>query len=277
MRFWKYHGLGNDFILLEDDGSVPKDPKTVRSLCQRRFGIGADGTLYLGTSQSADASMRIMNSDGSEAEMCGNGIRCLAKHLHGRVGKERLTIDTKAGQMTVTCHLDNGEVVEVEVDMGPPILDCERIPMDCRGRFVAKDIEVDGRRLKGTAVSMGNPHFVTFEELSEGEMRRLGPMIEGHPSFPRRTNVEFVSVHHGGLRVEVYERGAGWTLACGTGACAATVAAALSGLVPFDREIRVTLPGGDLRVRVPEDLSSVLMTGPVERVYEGYIGDQHGI
>jgi len=271
--FWKYHGIGNDFVLLEDyQGSAPKDPELVRSICDRHRGVGADGILYLGVSECADVSMRIFNADGSEAEMCGNGIRCLAKHVyeHTPLRKEELSIDTLAGVMRVRCHAEEGEVKEVRVNMGTARLDCSSIPMRCEGRFIDRDLEVDGMKVRGTAVSMGNPHFVTLQEFSREEMLTLAPLIERHPLFPRRTNVEFVSVGEE-LDVKVFERGVGWTLACGTGACAAAVAAALSGTIPYSKETRVRLPGGLLRISVPEDLSSVWMTGPAEFVFKGEI------
>jgi len=272
LRFWKYHGLGNDFILF-DDPAAPYDPETVRKLCDRHFGIGADGILYIGESINADASMRIMNSNGTEAEMCGNGIRCLAKHLYdiARLRKERMKIETLAGLMEIECHITGDTVSEVSVNMGTPSTDCKNIPMNCEGEFIEKEIDVKGRRITGTAVSMGNPHFVIFEEIPEEDQQWIGPAIESHPMFPERVNVEFAIQAEDGLKVKVYERGAGWTLACGTGACATAVAAAITGRIPFDREIRVSLPGGNLRIIVRKDLTDVIMRGPATRVFEGII------
>ena len=276
MKFFKYQGTGNDFILIEDyDGKAPKRADLAIKLCDRRFGIGADGILYLGAARDADASMRILNSDGSEAEMCGNGIRCLAKHLFdsGRVKKRTMTIATAAGIKKVECDAEQGKVRSVTVEMGPPILDCQHIPMLCDGRFVDRAVDVDGRAIKGTAVSMGNPHLVIFEKLSEQEKEDLGPKLERNKLFPKRTNVEFAEVHSGFIKVRVYERGAAWTLACGTGACATVVAAALNGLAPEGREEEIRLPGGSLWIKVGEGLSTVTMRGPAELVYIGEIGE----
>jgi diaminopimelate epimerase len=272
--FWKYQGLGNDFIVVEDyEGSAPKDAAQARMICDRRFGIGADGVLYIGASARADASMRVINSDGSEAEMCGNGVRCVAKHLFdtGKIAQDSMVIETLAGLKKVTCVIENGQVVEVSVGMGPPELDCGRIPMKCEGLFISRKIRIGKIDIKGTAVSMGNPHFVTFDSFSREEQDRLGPTIQGMELFPRGTNVEFARVADGKIEVRVFERGAGWTMACGTGACAAAVAAALNHLVPFDEEVEVRLPGGKLWIKVNEDLSGVEMRGPAVRVFKGEV------
>ena len=272
MRFFKYQGLGNDFIVLEDlEGKAPKDPAFAVKWCDRRFGIGADGILYIMKAEGADAYMKILNSDGSEAEMCGNGIRCVAKHLYdqGLVQGREMTIDTLAGKKRIECILKQGRVAEVSVGMGAPILDCERIPMRCEGRFVEKEIDVAGRKVRGTAVSMGNPHFVTFQDLSPEEVEALGPLMERHPLFPKRTNVEFATMRGGSIEVRVYERGASWTLACGTGACATVVAGVLSGMVQAGRDVEVRLPGGRLWINVDEGLSSVAMRGQATLVYQG--------
>ncbi len=272
MRFWKYHGLGNDFILFEDP-KAPVDPAAVTRLCDRRTGIGADGILYVRPDPEADAYMKIMNSDGSEAEMCGNGIRCLAKHLHDRSPepRDRLRINTLAGVMDTRIVASRGETSEVSVDMGAPRMECRDIPMDCDGRFIDRGIEVDGLEIKGTAVSMGNPHFIIFQELPDDEVRRLGPLVHAHPVFPRKTNVEFVRPRDGRLEVTVFERGAGWTQACGTGACATAVAAGLKGIAPLGSDVQVRLPGGDLTINVMKDLSMVRMTGPAARVFQGEV------
>lgn len=274
MMFWKYHGTGNDFILFEDFKlDAPDDPETVRKLCDRRFGVGADGILYINPAEDADATMRIVNADGSEAEMCGNGIRCVAKHLYdfSIIRKKRMEIRTLAGLKKIECRVQKGEVKEVSVDMGAPSLDCRDIPMKCSGRLIDRTIKVGGATVRGTAVSMGNPHFVTFQKITEKKMRELGPKIEIHPLFPRRTNTEFVRLVDGRLDVVVHERGAGWTLACGTGACASAVAAAVGGLICYDEDVEVRLPGGSLWVRVARDLSSVTMRGPAVRVFKGEI------
>jgi diaminopimelate epimerase len=176
--FYKYHGLGNDFIVLEDfDGKASKTSDFAVRHCHRRFGIGADGILYISNSVKEDARMKVLNSDGSEAEMCGNGIRCVAKHLYDMdiIKKRRMRIETLAGIKEVDCEVEAGLVTSVTVDMGAPNLECEKIPMTCSGRFVSRTLDVDGRSLVGTAVSMGNPHFVILERLSEGVINELGP------------------------------------------------------------------------------------------------------
>lgn len=272
MRFWKYHGLGNDFVLLENlDGKASKDPDLVRSVCHRRFGVGADGILYLERSSKADYAMRIMNSDGTEAEMCGNGIRCLAKHIYdfGHKKEGRMTIETLSGVMDISLDVENGKAVSATVQMGAPRLECKDIPVQGEGRFIDRSFDVEGRELHGTAVSMGNPHLMIFDELSEQEVERLGPVVHAHPLFPRRTNVEFVKSVDGILDVRVYERGAGWTMACGTGACATAVAAGLLGKVSLGEEVQVRLPGGSLWIKVSKDLSMVTMRGPAALVFEG--------
>jgi len=271
MNFWKYHGLGNDFVLFENlDGDVPMDPDFVIEVCDRRFGVGADGILYVCASEKADYTMRIMNADGTEAEMCGNGIRCMAKHLfdRGLVSSPDMTIDTLAGKMSIHLQEGCGQTM-VDVDMGAPELDCRRIPMDSEGQFLDSPLPVPLGDIMGTAVSMGNPHFVTFDDLSEEDVEELGPYIESHPLFPHKTNVEFATERGGRIYVRVFERGAGWTLACGTGACATVVAAVLKGIVPYDSPVEVVLPGGMLRITVENGLQSVTMSGPAEIVFKG--------
>jgi diaminopimelate epimerase len=270
--FWKYHGLGNDFILFEDlEMQAPTDPEVVRRLCDRRTGIGGDGILYVRPDEEGDAYMKIMNSDGSEAEMCGNGIRCVAKHLYdfAIAPMERMRINTMGGMKEVTVRISEGEVIEASVDMGAPMLECKDVPMDREGRFIDGTIDVNGKSIRGTAVSMGNPHFIIFQELTDPEVQELGPIVHSHPLFPRRTNVEFVRPLDGRLDVTVFERGAGWTQACGTGACATAVAASLQGIVPLGTNVIVRLPGGDLTINVKKDLSMVRMTGPAVRVFQG--------
>jgi len=272
MRFWKYHGIGNDFVLVENfDGSVSKDPEFVKAVCHRRFGVGADGVLYLEKSQKADFAMRVMNSDGSEAEMCGNGIRCLAKHVYdqGHSRSQDMTVETLAGVKPIHVDVRDGKVFTITVDMGRPILERQSIPMIGQGRFIDQSMSCGGREFRGSAVSMGNPHLIIFDPFTEEEMDRMGPVIHAHEMFPRRTNVEFVKSLDGILQVRVYERGAGWTMACGTGACATAVAASLLGKAKFDEEVQVSLPGGSLWIKVWKDLSKVTMRGPAELVFEG--------
>ena len=268
MMFRKYHGIGNDFILFDClNERISMEPEFVRKLCDRNFGIGADGILYVLPGEGTDVTMRIMNADGSEAEMCGNGIRCVARYVfdNGIVKKDRFKIHTLAGDLEAYVN----ELVEI--NMGPPILDCRKIPMDLDGKFVNTEFSADGRKLHGNGVSMGNPHLVIFDPLTDMEIDELGPILEKHPLFPKRTNVEFAVVKDKKITIRVYERGAAWTKACGTGACATAVAAAINGMVDFDEPIDVRLPGGWLKITVDKDLRYVMMAGPAELVYKGEI------
>lgn len=273
MKIWKYHGIGNDFVLVDGmAGDVEIDPEWCKKVCRRNFSVGADGVLYVLPGDDTDITMRIVNADGTEAEMCGNGIRCVAKYAYdqGVVGKEIFTIDSKGGVKEARVSLGpDGKVSTVSVDMGAPTLNGKNIPIDHEGRFIDQPFVIGSLRIRGTAVSMGNPHFVTFSELAEGTIDRLGPEIEQHDFFPNKTNVEFCKMVDNEIHVRVYERGAAWTLACGTGACASAVAAALIGLVPFDEAIGVRLPGGRLEVTVGKDLDYVILEGPAEFVFKG--------
>ena len=271
MRFSKMHGLGNDFIIIDGFRQPPFDPSALaRRLCPRRFGVGADGLIVALPSEVADARMRIFNADGGEPEMCGNGIRCLGKYLYDRgiVRKNPMTVETLAGVLTLQMEVEGGVVRALTVDMGAPRMDPNLIPVDAETNRVT--IELDGRPVEFFCVSMGNPHAVTFDIFPEGEtFRRLGALVERHPRFPRRTNVEFCRVDPaGGVDVRVWERGDGETLACGTGACAVTAAGASMGLIP--RETTVRLPGGALSIRWAEN-GQLFMTGPAETVFEGEV------
>lgn len=273
MRFWKYQGIGNDFILLDGTaGDLEIDAEWCRRACDRHYGIGADGVLYVMPGEGTDITMRIINADGSEAEMCGNGIRCVAKYAadHGVVPGDTMTIHTLAGDLGAEVFKgDDGLVRTVRINMGAPILDGRTVPVDYDGRFIDQPFDADGIPIRANAVSMGNPHFITFTPLDDATVDRLGPILERHPFFPRKTNVEFCRVEDGKIYIRVYERGAAWTLACGTGACATTTAAALNGLVPFGTPVDVHLPGGWLRITVDKDLGYVLMEGPAELVFTG--------
>ncbi len=274
MKFWKYQGIGNDFIVLDGtDGTLHIDNDWCKKVCDRHYGIGADGVLYILPGKNTDLTMRIINADGSEAEMCGNGIRCIAKHAHdfGLVEKEEFLIHTLAGDLIAQVKMKNGKVETVQIDMGAPILDGRKIPIDHDGEFINQPFDVDGIQIKANAVSMGNPHFITFTDLSEKEIDRLGPIIECNVFFPHKTNVEFCRIEDEKIYIRVYERGAAWTLACGTGACATTTAAALNGLVPLGKPVDVHLPGGWLKITVDKNLKYVLMEGPAELVFEGNI------
>ena len=272
MEFTKMHGIGNDFIIINGFRQVPNDPGALaRRLCARRFGVGADGLILALPSEIADARMRVINADGGEPEMCGNGIRCLGKYLwdSGIVRKNPMRVETLAGVLTLALALDAaGEARTVTVDMGAPRLKPAEIPVNAPGNTV--EIPLDGRAARFFCVSMGNPHAVTYDLYPDDEaFRRLGPMLENHPLFPNRANVEFCRANaDGGVEVRVWERGDGETLACGTGACAVIVAGASQGLCP--RETDVRLPGGTLHIRWADD-GHVFMTGPAERVFAGEI------
>lgn len=270
LKFWKYHGIGNDFVLIDNmDMTAPMDPEFAKQVCNRHFGVGADGVLYIMPGVDSDITMRILNADGTEAEMCGNGIRCVALHAYENdlVRNREFTINTLAGRMEARIVDDK----MVEIDMGAPILNARDIPMDHDGRFLNEPMTVNGMTLHGNGVSMGNPHLVIFDQIDDATINTLGPILESSPLFPRKTNVEFATVADGKIYIRVYERGAAWTLACGTGACATTVAAALNGMVDFDTPVDVRLPGGWLRITVDKDLRGVTMAGPAELVFEGIL------
>ena len=262
MRFFKYEGIGNDFIVIDGmKGDVSIDGALCKRMCDRNFGIGADGVLYVLPGQDgSDITMRIINSDGSEAIMCGNGIRCVAKYAYdnGLVKGTSFTVNTLRGNLGADVIVKDGKVDTVKIDMGAPMPEKDYTVID-----------IDGVKVKGRKVSMGNPHYVVFDQLDKGQIDRFGPILESHKEFPDRTNVEFVTVKDGKIDIRVYERGAAWTLACGTGACATTTAAAMDGLVPFDVPVDVHLPGGWLKITVDGEFRRVLMEGPARYVFQG--------
>jgi len=277
LRFTKMHGLGNDYIFVNGlSERLPRVslPRLARALSDRHFGIGADGLILVLPSRSAQFRMQVFNADGSEAEMCGNGIRMFARYVyeHGLTRGRELAVETLAGVIRPRLMVRGGRVASVRVDMGEPRLERSEIPMRGKpGRVIGEALRVDGERYEVTAVSMGNPHCVIFvKEVAEFPVARVGPAIERHRAFPRRTNVEFVQVlGRSALRMRVWERGAGETLACGTGACATLVAAVLNGKA--DRKATVHLPGGDLKIEWRESDNHVYMTGPAEEVFCGEI------
>ena len=273
LKFWKMHGLGNDYIVIDNRDETIKE-KTLGSvakrLCNRRFSIGADGLLTVTGSPAADAKMRIFNADGSEAEMCGNGIRCFAKYCYekGIAGSKEMKVETLAGVKTLRLNVENGEAIAVQVNMGRPVFEREKIPMLGEGKFIDEDLKVDEQTFKATCLSVGNPHCVIFIDGVEGfPLETFGPKIENHRMFPKRVNVEFVQVlNKHELKVRVWERGVGETLACGTGACASAVAAKILGKA--GNECTVHLLGGDLSIEYEDE---IYMTGPAEKVYTGEI------
>lgn len=268
MKFFKYEGIGNDFVVLDGlNGNLAINTELCKKMCDRHYGIGADGVLYVMPGEDgSDITMRIINADGSEAEMCGNGIRCVAKYAYdyGKVSGKEFVIHTLRGNLKIKVDTENSKVKTVTVNMGEPMPGSPG-----SGPSGKLTVETKEGNVTGYCVSMGNPHFVTFDELSEEKTNVLGPILECHKVFPMKTNVEFVKVKDNKIHIRVYERGAAWTLACGTGACATTTAAALNGLVPFDKPIDVELPGGWLRITVDKDLKYVMMEGPATFVYAG--------
>ncbi|MCZ8511416.1 diaminopimelate epimerase [Paenibacillus filicis] len=276
MNFTKMQGLGNDFIVIAGAGELPPDAgDQALRLCDRHFGIGADGLVYLLPSRLGDYQMRIINSDGSEAEQCGNAIRCAAKYIydHGLVPADRrsLVIETiGAGAQAVQLTVTEGKVTAVRVDMGAPVLSGLAVPTTVDAEPVRDfPVEAGGREFRFTAVSMGNPHCVIFVDDAAGfDLAAWGPKLETHPLFPKRTNVEFVTVKRRDFAdMRVWERGAGPTLACGTGACATLVAGVLNGVM--DRQGVVSLKGGELFIEWNEADNRVYMTGPAETVFKG--------
>jgi len=273
IRFVKMHGAGNDYVYVNLFEESERDwPVLARAMSDRHFGVGADGLVLIGPSEGADLRMRIFNADGSEAEMCGNAIRCVAKFAYerGLCRREEMRIETLAGEKDVRLQRAGGRVLGASVDMGRADLRRGSIPMTGDPEAPAVDValEVDGERYIATCVSMGNPHCVLFTENVEAvPLRSIGPRLETHPAFPRRINVHFAQVlSRSEVRVRTWERGAGLTLACGTGASAVCVAGARTGRT--DRRITAHLPGGDLRIEWAED-GRVLMTGPAEEVFTG--------
>ncbi len=277
MDFLKVHGLGNDFVLIDALQRRPDIPghlawgELAKKVCHRQLGIGADGLVILLPGKNADVRMRIFNSDGSEAQMCGNAIRCVAKYLYERrlVPKEVIRVEALAGIMQPQVILEDGRVAGVRVDMGEPRLERSQIPMvGPPGWVIGEPLLAGDRVFNVTAVSMGNPHCVIFvPDVEQVPLAEAGPLIEHHPAFPERTNVEFVQVFNPEeIKMRVWERGAGPTLACGTGACAAAVAGALNGLT--ERAVKVHLPLGALQIEWAGD-NHLYMTGPAEEVFTG--------
>jgi diaminopimelate epimerase len=276
IRFTKMHGLGNDYLLVDAmEGGPPeaKLPAIAKALSDRHFGIGSDGLILIEPSRVADFKMRIFNSDGSEAEMCGNGVRLFAKFVYerGYTRQRELEIETLAGIIRPRLRLTGNEVSEVRVDMGEPRLRRSEIPMKGpdQERVVGERLRVLGQRFEITAVSMGNPHCVIFvQNVDKAKVEDVGAAIERHDLFPKRTNVEFAQiVGDGQIKMRVWERGAGETLACGTGASAVVVAGVLNGLSP--RKATVHLRGGDLKVQWNQEDNHVFVEGPAEEVCTG--------
>lgn len=277
IQFVKMHGLGNDFVVVDCLSHAYDIEQLVRSavyLCDRRFGIGGDGLILVLPSTTGDFRMRIINSDGSEPEMCGNGIRCFAKYLyeHGLTQATTFMVETLAGPIIPVLTLKGNHVHSVCVDMGEPRLERSQIPMNGpAGQVVNEPLRVDTQSFNVTAVSMGNPHAVIFVgDVKSFPVEKYGPVIETHAVFPKKTNVEFAQiVAPAYLKMRVWERGAGITQACGTGACATLVAAVLTNNA--ERTATVELPGGPLRISWNDEDNHVYMTGPAEEVFSGTV------
>lgn len=281
MKFTKMHGCGNDYVYVNCFTETVEDPGAVAKLVSdRHFGIGSDGLILIKPSEVADFEMAMYNADGSRGEMCGNGIRCVAKYVYdfGLTDKTSISVETLAGIKYLDLTVENGKVEKVRVNMGAPILTPAEIPVDpslfpaAGEQIVSQPLKVAGKEYKATCVSMGNPHDVIFmeEDVRDLDLEKIGPDFEHHQAFPKRTNTEFVNViDETHLRMRVWERGSGETLACGTGTCATVVAAVLNGLTKD--AVDVELLGGSLHIEWDREANLVYMTGPATVVYNGEI------
>lgn len=286
MKFTKMHGIGNDYVYVNGFEEKVDDPAKVSEfVSDRHMGIGSDGLIMINPSKQADFEMAMYNADGSRGEMCGNGIRCVAKYVYdyGLTDKTRISVETLGGIKYLDLAVEDGKVALVKVDMGAPELQAEKIPIVMEGyeagtgeegTVVDAPIEVDGKVYHMTGVSMGNPHDVIYldeeETLKDLEIEKIGPKFENHKRFPKRINTEFVKVlDRSTVEMRVWERGSGETLACGTGACAVAVSSILNGFT--DRELTVKLLGGDLKIKWDKESGHVFMTGPATIVFDGEI------
>ncbi|NLO09439.1 MAG: diaminopimelate epimerase [Clostridiales bacterium] len=274
MKFTKMHGIGNDYVYINDTKNlISNASELAKSISDRHFGIGSDGLILIKASDKADFFMDMYNSDGSRGKMCGNGIRCVGKYVYdyGLTDKKRLKIETLSGIKTLELTIENDKVSLVTVDMGSPIFDAKEIPLiSDKDIYINEPIIVGDIEYKITCLSMGNPHGVVFvENTDEFPVKEIGSLFENHPLFPDRVNTEFVEViSRNHIKMRVWERGSGETLACGTGACAAAVASILNGYT--DNELKVSLLGGDLFIKYDKDVANqVYMTGPAVTVFEG--------
>ena len=276
MKFTKMQGIGNDYVYVNCFEETVADPERVSEIISdRHFGIGADGLVLIMPSDKADFRMRMFNADGSEGNMCGNATRCIGKFVYDNhlTDKTSITLETRSGIKKLTLYPENGKVKTVLVDMGKAVLKPADIPMNVSGdTFINKPITVDGKEVFITAVSMGNPHAVTYvDDVDSLELEKIGPSFENHPLFPERVNTEFIKIlDESTMQMRVWERGSGETWACGPGSCAATAGSVLNRYLPHDKEITVKLRGGDLFITYKSD-GTVLMRGPAETVFTGEI------
>ena len=278
IKFTKMQGLGNDYVYIDAiNQNIEKESSLAQFVSNRHFGIGSDGLILICKSEVADFKMRMFNSDGSEAEMCGNGIRCVGKFVYdkGLTNKTTVKIETLAGIKTLVLNIKNGKVETVRVDMGEPILEANKIPVISEKNPV-KDLELEAekQKFKFTCVSMGNPHAITIvENTKEFDVEKYGKVLEVNSAFPKKANIEFAQIiDKENIKMRVWERGAGETLACGTGACATTVACNLNGLT--NRKVNIELLGGTLNIEWNENDNHVYMTGPAVTVFEGNLYEE---
>lgn len=273
IKFFKMHGLGNDYVYMDAiNQNIENESSLAQFVSNRHFGIGSDGLILICKSDIADFKMRMFNADGSEAEMCGNGIRCVGKFVYdnGLTDKTKVTIETLAGIKTLNLNVKDGKVESVRVDMGEPILEPNKIPV-VSDEDIVKNLVLDaeGKSFKFTCVSMGNPHAITVvNDVKNFDVEKYGKVLEVDKVFPNKTNVEFIQIlDENNIKMRVWERGSGETLACGTGACASVVACILNGLT--SRNVKVQLLGGNLEIEWNKEDNHVYMTGPAVTVFEG--------
>lgn len=275
MKFTKMHGLGNDYVYVNCfEEKIDNPPAVARFVSDRHFGIGSDGLIMINPSKTADFEMEMYNADGSRGEMCGNGIRCVAKYVYdyGLTDKTQISVETLGGIKYLDLTVEDGKVSQVKVDMGKPELEADLIPIISeREQVIDEPIEVDGKEYHMTGVSMGNPHAVIYVDDVKGlDLEKIGPKFENHERFPKRINTEFVHcIDRQTVEMRVWERGSGETLACGTGACAVAVSSILNNLT--DTQVTVKLLGGDLQIEWDREEDRVFMTGPATVVFDGVI------
>ncbi len=275
MKFTKMHGLGNDYVYVSCfEEKIDNPPAVARFVSDRHFGIGSDGLIMINPSKTADFEMEMYNADGSRGEMCGNGIRCVAKYVYdyGLTDKTQISVETLGGIKYLDLTVEDGKVSLVKVDMGKPELEADLIPIISeREQVIDEPIEVDGKEYHMTGVSMGNPHAVIYVDDVKGlDLEKIGPKFENHERFPKRINTEFVHcIDRQTVEMRVWERGSGETLACGTGACAVAVSSILNNLT--DTQVTVKLLGGDLQIEWDREKDRVFMTGPATVVFDGVI------
>lgn len=278
IKFTKMHGLGNDYVYIDAiNQKIENESSLAKFVSNRHFGIGSDGLILICKSEVADFKMRMFNSDGSEAEMCGNGIRCVGKFVYdkGLTNKTTVKIETLAGIKTLILNTKDGKVETTRVDMGEPILETEKIPVISTEEPVKNlELEAENKKFKFTCVSMGNPHAITIvENTKEFNVERYGKILEVDKAFPKKANIEFVQIiDKENIKMRVWERGAGETLACGTGACATAVACNLNGLT--DRKVNIELLGGTLNIEWNETDNHVYMIGPAVTVFDGELYEE---